>query len=248
MIPGMEKNEIGELVRAAREAAALSQAELAERVGAKQQTIDKIESGQTKFSRFFEAIERELNIAIPRGQTAPPQAENTLPRPGPGLRLAQPPDVSNVGFHSKMMPTGSPVYAGETRDFPIYSAAEGGKGILILTPEPVEWDRRPAPVAGVRAAYGIIVVGESMAPEFEPGDVALVNPTLPPRPNVTCVFYSEPPEGGSASATIKRLVRVTSDHWIVRQFNPEPGEKADFQLSRRDWAYCHRVIGRYAGR
>jgi phage repressor protein C with HTH and peptisase S24 domain len=77
----------------------------------------------------------------------------------------------------------------------------------------------------VKSAYGIIVVGDSMAPEFEPGDVALVNPTLPPRPNVTCVFYSEPPEGGHPTAQIKRLVRVSADHWHVRAIQPTNGRE-----------------------
>lgn len=130
------------------------------------------------------------------------------------------------------------------RDFPVYSAAEGGPGELIRTVDPVDWIPRPDPVRHVKNAYGQIVVGTSMEPEYEAGDTALVNPMLPLLNNVTCIFYTENPQG-EARATIKRLLRASDTTWFVRQWNPPPGGKAEFTLNRREWAIAHRVFGKH---
>jgi phage repressor protein C with HTH and peptisase S24 domain len=105
---------------------------------------------------------------------------------------------------------------------------------------------RPSPVAGVRDAYAVYITGGSMVPEFEPGDLAIVNPNLPPIAGVTCIFYGE--IAGTAHATIKRLRRQTSDAWLVRQWNPPEGMEADFSLPRSDWPICHRTVGKHSRR
>ena len=90
------------------------------------------------------------------------------------------------------------------------------------------------------------ITGESMIPEFEPGDLAIVNPHLPPIAGVTCIFYGE--EDGEARATIKRLRRQRQDAWLVRQWNPPEGMKEDFALRRADWPICHRTVGKHSRR
>jgi phage repressor protein C with HTH and peptisase S24 domain len=85
-----------------------------------------------------------------------------------------------------------------------------------------------------------------MVPEFEPGDVAMVNPHLPIVADVTCIFYGE--RDGATRATIKRLVRQTPDVWHVKQWNPPEGMKAQFTLSRSEWQLCHRTLGKYSRR
>jgi phage repressor protein C with HTH and peptisase S24 domain len=83
-----------------------------------------------------------------------------------------------------------------------------------------------------------------MEPEFEAGDIALVNPHLPLIPGSTCIFFRE--IDGEARATIKRLRRITNDSWLVRQWNPPEGQKPDFSLHRKEWATAHRVLGKYS--
>lgn len=53
---------IGERIRTARESAGLSQAELAERAGTTQQTVDRIERGETEFSRSTAPIMAALGM------------------------------------------------------------------------------------------------------------------------------------------------------------------------------------------
>ena len=50
---------------------------------------------------------------------------------------------------------------------------------MIRSVDPVDWVPRPAPVAHINDAYCMLISGDSMFPEFRPGDSAIVNPRLP---------------------------------------------------------------------
>lgn len=204
------------MIRAAREARGMTQAELATRVGTKQQTVDKIEKGKINYSRFLRRIALELRLDI----------EKIVPE------YANQPQVPGLVPDNR---TGS--------DFPVHAAVEGGPGELIVSSEPVSWVVRPSPLIGVSKSYGVIVVGESMVPEFRPGDTALVNPHLPPERGSTFVFFSE--TYGDRRATIKHLVRWSEGLWYLRQWSPPRGQKEEFTLPRSEWPICHRVVGRY---
>lgn len=220
-MPGMEP---GEKVKQARELRGWSQKDLADKVGVSQVAIKKIESGETRQSKFLPKVAKVLDLDLAELDVSlqPGFAEDA-------------PDFSATIQESKiLMPN---------RDFPIYSAVEGGPGEIIRSADPIDWHPRPAPVAHVRNAYGLYVVGESMSPEFEPGDIALVNPLLPAMGGKPCIFYAE--MHGEARATIKRYVRATSQNWVVFQHNPPRGGTHEFTLSRREWGICHRVLGKY---
>lgn len=215
-------SSIAELVRTARERKGWSQTVLAEKVGTNQQTIEKIELQKTKNSSFlpkiFTVLELDLHklVDLKSDKSGPPLI------PSPGAALLGP------------------------RDLPVYGAAEGGKGAVVVSTDPVDYVGRP-PFLHVRDGYGIFVVEDSMEPEFAPGDIALVNPLLPPTIGLTCIFYSDDGQG-TVRACIKRLRRVASDAWHVRQWNPPDGDKADFILRRSEWQKCHVTVGRYNSR
>ena len=211
----------GELIRARRKALGWSQAKLAQTVKTNQQTIDKIEQGTIKHSRFMRGIAAALELSWDE---------------------LEPIDLATMP--AGMIPGKSLAGA---RDLPVHAAAEGGKGQMVVTSDPVDWVLRPAPLANVKGGYGLIIVGESMCPEFEPGDIALVNPHVPPLPDVTCVFYAEKNDG-EVRATVKRLVRITQDAWHLRQWNPPDGDKPEFKLARGEWTTCHCTVGKYSRR
>jgi phage repressor protein C with HTH and peptisase S24 domain len=202
----------------------MTQTELARQVGTNQQTIDKIESGIIKKSSFLPTILPKLGIPLDvlvneeSGRLHSGQNTSTLIRNGPALG-----------------------------ELPIHGAVEGGKGALIVSADPVEYMARPAPLLNVRDGYGVLIVEDSMAPEFEPGDVALVHPHLPPKAGETCVFYSEQ-EDGTTLAIIKRLRRTTPETWHVTQWNPGDEQPRDFTLKRSEWQTCHVTVGRYTKR
>lgn len=128
-------------------------------------------------------------------------------------------------------------------NMPVYAAAEGGDGSLILSTDPLEYVKRPYTLENIEDAYGIHIVGESMFPAFEPGDVAWINPRLPPIRGTDVVLYSVNGHG-DAHASIKRLVSWTDTEWTVQQWNPAK----TFTLERAKWPKVHRVVGKFLRR
>jgi len=209
--------EIADLVRTAREEREITQAALAEKVGTNQQTIDKIERGKIKRSSFFYPIFIELGISL----------HHLTPTKG------------RAGGADQSLPADVPVTTSPTM-LPIRGAQPREGGLIAVIREPVNLVSRPHGLVNVRDAYGILIIEASMAPEFEVGHIALVNPHLPATEGVTCIFYND-----NGLATIRRLVRITADAWRVLQWNPPRGERRELSLKRSEWKTCHVTVGRY---
>ena len=213
------------LIRQAREAKGWSQERLAREASVSQTTIDKIERGETKRSRFLREIARSLGL---RPDQADPE-ERPLPE-----------GSSEIADILKRREADS-IAVGYPIRLPVYAAAEGGPGNLIINRDPLEYIERPYELRHIPKAYAVYIVGESMFPEFEPGDRALVNPALPAIPGVTCIFQGGQDEGEHGrEATIKRLVRRKDDAWHVRQWNPD----SEFDLPFSKWGLAERVVGK----
>lgn len=221
--PGSSLNlmEPGEIVRSEREKRGWSQDQLAKRVGISQPAIKKIEDGDTRQSKFLPKIAQVLAVDLAlldlslNGKDSP----------------AVPPEI---------IPAAQLI---GSRDFPIHAAAEGGPGEIIVDSAPVDFEPRPFRLIHVREAYGLLITGTSMEPEYRPGDTALINPHLPHVGGEVYIFYAE--REGEARATIKGLRRVMDEKWLVSQHNPPIGGSKDFTLSRREWQWAHRVMGKY---
>src|SRR3954468_24396627 len=205
-----------EIIREARERRSWSQKDLADRAGVSQVAIVKIESGATVQSKFLPKIAQIL-----------------------GLDLADlDPSLKGVA-----LPAADRPFAGDIRpDFRVYASAEGGPGEIIRSSEPIDFIPRPSHLIHVRDAYGLLVTGNSMAPEYKNGEMAIVEPSLPVVPDEVYIFYAE--KDGEARATIKHLRRATADRWLVTPHNPPEGMTGDFILSRKEWNVAHRVTGK----
>jgi len=129
------------------------------------------------------------------------------------------------------------------RDFPVFAAAKGGDGHVIVTFDAIEYVKRPSVLEGVRDAYGILLTGDSMIPAYWPGDMALIHPHLQPSRDTDVVLFHVPP-ANEAEAIIKRLVSFNDREWQLKQYNPAQ----EFTESRADWTICHRVVGKYNAR
>ncbi|ANK72811.1 hypothetical protein FA04_09335 [Ensifer adhaerens] len=169
--------------------------------------------------RDARAIVELIQGAAAAGEAAPRRAPGFAPQIVPGEQL--------VGH----------------RDLPIFAAAQGGDGHVIVTFDAVEYVKRPSVLEGVKGAYGIYLTGSSMIPAYEPGDMALVHPHLPPTRDKDVVLYHVPP-ANDAEAIIKRLVSFNDREWTLRQYNPF----LEFTESRVEWSFCHRVVGKYSAR
>lgn len=160
--------------------------------------------------------------------------------------------VSPDDLRSSAPPTGGGRLEGDVRsagalraveraDLPVYASAEGGGGAIIITSEPIDYVRRPEPLLSVRDGYGCYVLGDSMSPAYEQGDLLLVHPGRPVRPGDDCVFVRDQPDGAQ-HALVKRLLRMTAEKWRVRQFNPAK----DFDLDRGQWQKVQLIVGKYS--
>jgi phage repressor protein C with HTH and peptisase S24 domain len=213
----------GELIKQEREKRGWSQETLAEKAGISQEALWKIENGRTRQSKFLPKIAELLELPLPRLDRSLTATETSPPAPP----LAAAPSYGR-------------------RDFPVHGSAEGGPGQIIVSTDPVDYIERPAQLAQARDAYGLLITGTSMEPEYRPGDTALVHRHLPIIPDEVYVFYAD--HEGEVRATIKHLRRATQDKWLVTQHNPPEGGSKDFTLLRREWQNAHRVIGRYRPR
>lgn len=209
--------QAGQLIENAREARGWSQKDLADRVGISQVAIQKIESGKTTQSKFLPKIAQVLDLDLAL-------LDQSLQTSRPGGEFEKP-----------FVTEGRP-------DFRVYASAEGGPGEIIRSTEPVDFIPRPTHLVHVRDAYGLLVTGSSMAPEYKNGEMAIIEPSLAVVPDEVYIFYAE--KDGEARATIKHLRRATADRWLVMQHNPPEGMPSEFSLPRPEWGTAHRVTGK----
>jgi phage repressor protein C with HTH and peptisase S24 domain len=131
-------------------------------------------------------------------------------------------------------------------DLPVHSIVQGGPGALILSSDPFTHVARPHNLLGIKDAYGVLVVGNSMAREYNEGDIAYVNPHLHPRQGDACIFQRHH-DDGTVEAKIKYLERspgIDDPVWHVSQTNPAK----KFTLKRAEWQVCQVCVGKQSGR
>src|SRR5262249_50961226 len=100
------------------------------------------------------------------------------------------------------------------------SAGAGREGAWAGSPAATAWIQRDQRLVGVRDAFACHVVGDSMVPAYEQGNLLLVNPAVPPAPGDDCLFVQDSPDG-ARYALIKRLVRFNTTSWTGKQWNPD---------------------------
>ncbi len=123
----------------------------------------------------------------------------------------------------------------------VYNFIKLKDGDTVIEPRPSSF----MPVQGFfrlyRISYGAIVYDDSMEPELRPGENAFIDINFPPVKGNTCLFKSNDDHNLSyALAKFGVLVGISSENWIVKQWNPEQ----EFTLSRAEWPVCHRVAGK----
>ncbi|HEY8593279.1 MAG TPA: S24 family peptidase [Sphingomicrobium sp.] len=105
---------------------------------------------------------------------------------------------------------------------------------------------RPPSLANDEEAYAIEIVGDSMAPRFEPGEHAFVSPKAAVRPGDDVVVQLTDPDAEGdlerrvTMVLIKRLVKRSASFLELKQFNPDRTFRVPIARVRR----IHRVKGR----
>lgn len=215
LIQANAMTSLAENLRAAREAKKLSQPQLAKLSGVSQSLIGQIETGVVKSTKHIFKIAKALDK---RAWELDPLTVGDEQQ-APAIFDLEPP----------------------AKDFPLYTAAEGGDGAIILSWDPIEILPRPEIFRSVPEAYAMYVVGESMEPAYERGDRLLVNPRALPRPGLDVVLFKNKRSRGTTECLVKRLVRMNQSVFVVKQYNPEE----TFELSRLEWVECQVIVGKY---
>lgn len=223
----------GKIIRDARKERGWSQKDLADRVGVSQVAIMKIENGQTTKSKHFPKIAQVLNLelsdldpALSPGRSSTDSKLTSVVKKPQVERFKQ---EQLIGAH----------------DLPIFSLAQGGPGALVLSNQPFRTIGRPHNLQSIEDAFGVLIIGDSMFPEYREGDIAYVDPHVPPRSGDACLFQSD--KDGTVEAVIKYLDKSphnSPDVWHVRQQNPEKR----YTLKKEDWQKCYVLVGKQTGR
>lgn len=228
-IQGMDT--IGSRICYARTAKGLTQQQIADAFGISRVSVSTWESGQTQPATSKLAELAQL-LGVTEGWLISRSGDDPI---STGKKPRAKKESVGIIPGTKLLGTGM---------MPVYAAAQGGDGHVIVTFDEIDHVKRPAELENVRGGYGLLIAGESMVPAFRHGDMALVNPHLQPAREKNVILYHTPPHGGDVEAIVKQLNRWNDKEWFLQQWNPYK----EFTEFREEWPICHRVVGRYDAR
>ena len=243
---------LGERLKFARERIQpeLSQSELAKRVGVKPQSIQAIEIGRVRSTKFAIAMARELGVSaewlahetgeapegwpplsLEHGQQIVTEAPKESSIFGDASGQPQPPvyhiDAQMLGWSGDLPPKGS---------VPLLQAARGGMDQEMFVEDgPIDYIPLPPCLLNVPKGYAMLVVGDSMHPVYRPGTVIYVNPNLRPAVGDGVVIWKK-----NKSILVKALARRRPHVYTLHEYQPK---ERDFEVPRSDVAEIHVIVG-----
>ena len=215
------------ILKETRERKGLSQQQLADLVETSQQVIDRLERGVTRTTRKLVRLATALDLDV--AELDPDFAGVELP-PKPVVREAV---LANVK---------APTRDEMPMNVPIYGTAVGGgngDGDFAFNGEVIDYARRPAGLTHTKNVFGVYVVGSSMEPKYEDGELVFINPNRRPNIGDYVVVELHGEEGEAGACFVKRLKRRTQSAVIVEQFNPP---KDDIAFNLADIKEVHRIV------
>lgn len=226
-------NTLGERLKAARDAKGLTQTQLADAVGQHQSTLAHWERGKARPSpEKVDLMAPVLGVAtewLLYGRGAGPDLTRLVEPPRPA--------VTEVG---RIRPAHELV---GDKDLPVYASAQGGVEGMTISYDPIEYVKRPEPLMSVRGAFGFYLVGDSMSPKYEHGDLLLVHPTRPPSRR-DGVLVIKKGDVASHDALVKLFIGWKDDGVLLEQLNPP----LQFTIPREAIHGLHQIVGVYHGR
>lgn len=221
-------------LRYAREAADISQSELARRVGIKPQSVQAIEAGGVRGSKYIARFAKELDVssswlADGQGAIKLPKSEDLMTMPVPDFGPHPAPTIEAILAEKLPSPDHQDLV-------PLVTAARAGQDQqMFLDDGPLDYVPRPPILLGVLEAYAMTVTGFSMRPMFRPGQVLHVNPHRQPAPGKGVIVWKR-----NNSVLVKEFVRRTVDGVVLREYDPEP---RDFVVLTKEIKALHSVVG-----
>lgn len=224
--PTMEPTYLQVELKRRRHAAGMSQRQLSEAAGLNDSAVKKIESGGVTHPRMdtLSALAKALGCSV--ADLMGPMAEEltNLPQPLPTT-------VSPIREAHNFGPTeiladhvvSIPPVSLMPKDVPVLGVAVGGDDSdFEFNGQIVDYVRRPPGLAGVQGAFGVYVMGTSMEPRYEEGELVYVHPGRPARPgdDVIIEMFNGDEDGRSGNCYIKRLLKKAGGNYVCRQYNP----------------------------
>jgi phage repressor protein C with HTH and peptisase S24 domain len=132
-----------------------------------------------------------------------------------------------------------PAAATLPRDLPVMGTAAGSAvGAFQFEGGVVDMVRRPPALAGAKDVYAIYVVGDSMQPQHNDGELRFVHPHRPIHIGDTVIIQTRTTDHEPPQAYIKNLVRRGAEEIVVAQLNPE----ANIAFRTRFVVAMHKVL------
>lgn len=209
------------------ERAGVTQADLARHLGLAPSAVSRMLKGERQM-KLLEAVQVAQFLGLSQ--------DEVLRRAGAAAEMAAQLTPARRGRPPRpiaRVPAPTPATPGEP--IPIRSAGRGGgEQEMFLADGPIGYTARPHNLDGVRGAYAIYMVGDSMEPRYEQGWLLHVNPFKPPTRGRDVVVYKK-----GHAVLIKQFVRWEGDTLVLRQLNPA----AELRIPRGDVAECHLIVG-----
>lgn len=232
----MARMKPGDIIRSAREKRRWSQKDLADRVGVSQVAIMKVEAGTTKKSKHLPKIAQLLDLKLSSIDASLSQSnvEHLMDKIVPSAE--HPPAIYPIPSNQLL---------GE-RNLPVYRTARSEGDRLVLHEKAFRDIARPHLLLGIQDAFGVLIVGNTMAREYREGDIAYVDPHALPRETDACMFQREHADG-SKEVTFNYLDEPADNSetsWHVSQSNPEK----HLTLKKSEWTLRGVLVGKQSGR
>lgn len=214
---------LADRIKFVRNSARLSQAKFAERLGVTRGAVGNWELGGGVDADHLLRISMEFPSV-----TVDWLMKNLGDPPAPQIHAPPPPDNARLGDRMALDST-----------IPVYGQAVGGRdGMFVLNGNKISDILAPPSLRGIRDAYAVYVVGESMVPRYYPGEAVFVNPRLPVRQGGFVVAQIAAAEGEPPHAYVKRFLSRDGKILRLEQLNPE--KELRFPVNRV--VSVHRII------
>lgn len=115
-------------------------------------------------------------------------------------------------------------FAALPRDVPIFATKRNisGSGFVLRAGDgPVDYERRPAGIAGMRQVFAIYCPVADMAPWRQLGELVYVNEVRDPVPGCHVIAVLHPTQpGGEPQSLLRKLVSQTESRIELEQYEP----------------------------
>jgi len=225
---------LGERLKSALKDRGISESRLAEMVGASQQAINFIANGTTKNPRNLGKIANALGINeawLRYGSQSGDNEPEEMTRP----RAIRQSDLFAT-YPAKPVARDD-LLAASINDLPVYGTPAGMDGITLETESPQSFTGRPPMLIGNNRGFAVFMIGESMSPRFDHGEMLWVDPVQPPQIGDYVLVVDQ-----NNFAIPRQLIAIKSETIELLARNDE----TESIVKREDIRHLYKIVGQRA--